>query len=263
MKSPRVYLSVAALTVCLFGMFGPLANAHDIVLVPDADRITVRYGHPGDWLPIDQEKLLDVNIHSAAGAPADLSAQLKRQGLTLTLRQNQRVPALLSARYDNGLWLKLPVAAGAKEHWRNASRFMLGAGTEPLASVKFAKALLWSATDTGVYKLPVGHLLELVPQRNPATIRIGETLPVLVQFNGRPLPGAGVEVSDLVKVMPEDEIARYKTDANGIAQVPIPSRGLTVLAVDVQQPNDGSLGDAAKALPVDTFLLVATYAFRR
>ena len=109
---------------------------------------------------------------------------------------------------------------------------------------------------------PVGHLLEIIPQKNPLSLGKGESLPVLVRYNGKPLEGAGIEVTNLVDQIAEDKIERFKTDMNGIAQVPIRHKGLNVLAVDLDVPNDGALGDAAKTLPVKKIMMVATYAFR-
>lgn len=260
MKSTRHALAALATLVIAFA---PAAFAHDVVLVPAKDRVTVRYGHPGDWLSIDDEKLLDFGASDATAKPVYLQDKLKRRGLELLLHRHSTAPVLFSARYDNGLWLKLPGAPGAKEQWRNASSLMLPGASDSMASLKFAKGAVLTAADTTVYKQQLGHLLELIPQANPATLKAAQTLPVLVRFNGKPLAGAGIEVSDLVTVKAEDKIARYQTDANGIAQVPLRPRGLNVLAVDVQHPNDGSLGPAAKALPVDRFQLIATYAFVR
>ena len=132
-----------------------------------------------------------------------------------------------------------------------------------MVSVKFAKGLAHAGSDDALFGRRVGHLLELVPQKNPLALKAGEALPVLVLYNGKPLEGAGIEVSNLVDKLPEDQIKRYSTDATGIAQVTLRPRGINTLAVDVERLNDGSLGDAAKALPVDKVLMVATYTFVR
>lgn len=132
-----------------------------------------------------------------------------------------------------------------------------------MASVKFAKGLARAGGDDALFGRRIGHLLELVPQKNPLALKAGETLPVLVLYDGKPLEGAGVEIGNLVDKLPEERIKRYPTDAAGIAQVPLRPRGINTLAVDVERPNDGSLGDAAKALPVDKVLMAATYTFVR
>jgi uncharacterized GH25 family protein len=102
-----------------------------------------------------------------------------------------------------------------------------------------------------------------VPQKNPATLKAGEMLDVLVLLQGKPLAGAGIEVSNLVDKIDEDKIKRYTTNAAGIASVPLRAKGVHMLGVDVEKPNDGSLGDVAKAVGADKFVLVATFTFVR
>ena len=240
------------------------ARAHDIVLVPDRGGLTVRYGHPKDWLPVDIEKLLELQVQGADGSATDRHDALKRRGLDMLLPAGSlRGPTLVAARYDNGLWVQLPSSANGKAQWRNTSRFMTPAASSVTLSVKFAKA--WSATaaDDAVFKRPVGHLLELVPQQNPLALKAGAMLPVLVLFDGKPLPGAGIENSNLVGKLPEDQIPRYRTDASGIAQVPLRAKGINTLAVDMERPNDASLPGTARAAPADKLLMVATFTFVR
>lgn len=104
------------------------AAAHDIVLVPEAGGVRVRMGHPGDWQSVDGERLLDLQVFNggAGGVGADRQAALKRKGLDLLLAAPaaDKAPMLVAARYDKGLWVKLPAVAGAKPQWRNTSRFM-------------------------------------------------------------------------------------------------------------------------------------------
>lgn len=280
--SPARPLPTLALLLGLALTLAPAA-AHDIVLLPQpGGGVLVRYGHPQDWLSVDAEKLLDLQaVGALAGSPVvDLQPSLKRQGLTLLLPA-QQVPGrpglssgmtagltadqrLLAARYDNGLWARLPAAsAGAKPVYRNTSRWLAPGADDTLLSLKYAKAWRAGVADAQGYRRPVGHLLELVPQRDPLTLKAGELLPVQVLLQGQPLAGAGVELSDLVTKLPEDRIARYTTDAQGMAQLPLRARGIHMLGVDLEQPNDGSLGEGARSLPVDKLLLVATYTFVR
>jgi len=52
---------------------------------------------------------------------------------------------------------------------------------------KYAKALIMVGTeDTSAYKNPVGHKIEIVPLRNPSTLKVGDFLPIQVLFDGKP-----------------------------------------------------------------------------
>lgn len=70
---------------------------------------------------------------------------------------------------------------------------------------------------------PVGLTLEIVPERDPYTLRRGEALPVRVWYQGQPLAGALVKLTDLGA--DERPLAVQRTDANGRASFrPTPDR---------------------------------------
>lgn len=242
-------------------------QAHDIVLVPQAGGgLAVRYGHPQDWQVLEKSKLIDLQAYDGQATARDLLAAMKPNGLAYALPANvvaPNKPLLLAARYDNGLWARLPKMGDAKPAPVNTTRLMLPAAELVTNNLKFAKALMATAGDEGLYKRQLGHLLELVPQSNPALLKPGEPLDVLVLLQGKPLPGAGIEVGNLVDAVPEDQIRRYTTDAAGIARVTLRARGVNMLGVDVEMPNDGRLGEASRQIGADKFVLVATYTFLR
>jgi uncharacterized GH25 family protein len=262
-------LCTIAASVGLFVIAGTTANAHDLVLIPAADgRVTVRYGHPGDWQPIDDGKVVDIATIAPDGVRSELRGQLAKRGLdriassALTHRKPGQA-FMIAGRYDNGLWSHMPARGDAKGKVINASRLMLPDAEFISTNLKYGKGVFLVANDSTVYKLRVGHLLELIPQVNPATLGPDDKLPVLLLLDGKPLQGAGIENSNGLNQGAEDKVPRYETDAHGIAQVPLRPRGINTLAVDVERPNDGSLGAYAKALGADRFVLIATYTFVR
>lgn len=246
----------------------PLAEAHDMVLVPEPHQLRVRYGHPHDWRSVDRARLIELRLLRGDAAATDAYAALAQQGLDLVASAAKlgdlKGAWIAAARYDNGLWAELQQpSADAKPQWRNASRFMVPNPKSTALYLKYAKAYAGSADDPTTFRRLAGHMLELVPQKNPLAVKAGETLPVLVLFNGQPLVGAGIEVSNLVDAIAEDRITRYPTNADGIAQVVLRSKGIHMLGVDIERPNDGSLGEAVKALPVDKVGMIATYTVVR
>ena len=240
-----------------------LALAHDLVLVPAPDgSLTVRFGHTGDWQMIDRERLLDLRVASVAGGAMAAPIALKINGLNLEAKGVVTTGAagMVAAKYDNGLWVSLPDAEGKLKNF-NSTRAMVPQGKSTMSAIKFAKGLYGTPDDKAVYKQEVGHLIELIPQRNPAVIKVGEKLAVLVKFNGKPLVNAGVEVTDSATKTTEGQ-PKFKTNAAGFADVPIERTGVNVVSVDYEKANDGSLGKAMKALPVEKVAMIATYAFQ-
>ena len=255
-----VCVAVAGLTLQI------TASAHDIILVPGANQIRVRLGHPGDWQHIDKERLLELKVIGDPANTVDIQSGLKRQGLDLIVPLKSAPGSnahMTAARYDNGLWVEVAVAGQTKPEWRNSSRFMSPQAKDVMASVKFAKSYGGTAKDPSVFSTKAGHLLELIPQVNPYTLKAGQTLPVLVLFNGQPLPEAKIEVSNLRDKLPEDKIPRHTTDSKGVAQVPLRASGINTLVVDLKKPKDKSFGPDALALPIENIMMVATYTFVR
>lgn len=75
---------------------------------------------------------------------------------------------------------------GSKDLPRNQTPGAIGC----LRSAKYAKAIVNLGAAKGDVSAPVGQTLEIVPLANPAALKKGEDLPVLILFEGNPLSGA-------------------------------------------------------------------------
>lgn len=226
-----------------------LVAAHDLVFLPEANPdapLVVRYGHPGDWQPIEAAKLLEVQ-RALDRALVAADAIVPTEGW-LEARWTARGGGLIAGRYDNGFWVERNDG-----RYVNARRSAVPDAKRALSSFKFAKAWTGAAGQGGHDGL-VGHALELSLLDDPATVAPGGTLRVQVLWKGQPLAGAQVEIGDGATARPEAEIPRYAADNEGVATVPIAAWGLHVIGVDHEtEPAVSALADA------DRF--VATYAF--
>lgn len=250
------------------------APAHDIVLVPAGkSELIVRYGHPGDWQRVEERRLVELHTYGAGAAGAapqmriadlrPVPAGLGKPPLDLRLSDRGSDTRLVAARYDNGYWARVPVPGQARPLTRNTTRALLPEATLVTNNLKFAKALVLDGRDDASYRRALGHLLEIVPQKNPATLRPGEPLPVQVLLGGQPMAGAAVEVGNGEDAVPEEKIVRHTTDASGTAQVTLLPKGLNVIVVGAERPNDGSLLPRERVGGADRLALVATYSFVR
>ena len=85
---------------------------------------------------------------------------------------------------------------------------------------------------------PLGLTLEIVPERNPYALRPGEALPVRVLYEGHPLPGALVKLTNLeFDVRP---VAMHLTDAAGRAVFDLPRKGDWLINVIWTKPIAGN-----------------------
>jgi nickel transport protein len=134
--------------------------------------------------------------------------------------------AVVAVSYDNGFWIKLP---GDKLE-TNASKIMAPKGTAAHMTVKYGKLLLGA----GGYRTVVGSRLELVALKDPFALAAGQTLPVRLQLNGKPVPGAEIAYTDGLQPIPDAKQPTVKTDADGVAQVPAPRKGASLLTTDIE-----------------------------
>lgn len=118
----------------------------------------------------------------------------------------------------------------------------------------FAKALIsvqGAGADTTALSQPLGHTLELVPEKNPATAAVGEKIPFRVYFNGRPYAGEPIEVvAESVAAPQKVPGAKWsgETDRSGRVNVPAALPGVWVLIVTVIEPTTGDLKPKANQI---------------
>ncbi|MBK1833501.1 DUF4198 domain-containing protein [Roseibacillus ishigakijimensis] len=212
------------------------AQGHDFALIPKMSGPTLsavegRYGHPGAWEKSDPYRLLTLDLH-AGGEKSSLLADVITPPAAIpqpvaSIAKHEGT-VIVTATYDNGYW----VAMEDKSYFQTTKKMM--AGREGVAgsshNIKFAKTLVTSAESKG-FEAVLGQQLEIVPLANPASLEAGDTLPVGVFFEGKPLPEAKVTVVEITEPM-SDSSPSATTDAEGTAQVPLAQGGFLVLRTD-------------------------------
>jgi nickel transport protein len=232
MSLQRIGIRHGMLAVAIVVATAGTAWAHDVWLTLAGDagsrRVVVNYGHPGDRPPTMPDKVLEL---VAIGSDRTTSllpgiAPVQEDGIPVVVSQPfaDNGPLLLAARYDNGFWIKRSDGL-----YRNATRRLAPDAMESLWSSKFAKAL--SGPDAPWQEV-LGHDLEIVPLSDPDKVTTGQALRLKVLFQGKPLPRAEVERGDGVTAVPESDIPRFVTDAEGIASIPIVKSGPHLLVID-------------------------------
>ena len=104
-------------------------------------------------------------------------------------------------------------------------------------SIAFMKAVANIGQGGGKVDRIVGHDLELVPMKNPADLKVGDTLPIRVLFQGKP-------VEDYPKVLatyagfPSSKAYAHANSAgkDGVANLRILHPGLWVVYVNIKVP---------------------------
>ncbi len=90
---------------------------------------------------------------------------------------------------------------------------------------RYAKLLIGKTGDLATR--PLGHVLEIVPEKDPAALAAGEPLPVQVLFRGKPLAGVRVSAAPAEAEMKgHDFPVTAETDAQGRALLKLDRGGL-------------------------------------
>jgi uncharacterized GH25 family protein len=232
MKSCRFLIRLVVPVTALAFTTAGTALAHDVWLTTAGDaahrRAIVNYGHPDDRPPAFADKVVDLVAIAKGGSVSLLKGMEQTTIKGIPVAQTKPFAddghSLLAARYDNGFWIKTPDGL-----YRNATRRLAPDAADSMWSVKFAKALTGPDAPWGK---ELGQILEIMPLADPTKVKPGETLHLKVLFQGKPLAGAEVERGDGFTVVAEKDIPRFKTDADGIASVPLLKAGSYLLVID-------------------------------
>ena len=243
--------------VAAFGVLAATpAAAHDFWLVPQAFEMSepgvmpvgFMVGHAGDVNPwnLQWDRVVALRAHGG-GTVTDLQPHLvpvtrlaagharvplRTPGTHVVAFESHHSFSDLEAKKFNdyaekeGLTavLEARAASGAedengRELYSRRSKILLQVGKE--------------ATDDAL--APLGHSLEIVPERNPYALGDDRTLPVRVLFRGAPLEGATVDIQALGTG--KEPHAEAMTDAAGRASFTVPPGGAYKLNVVWGVPN--------------------------
>jgi uncharacterized GH25 family protein len=224
------------------------AAAHDFWIEPDAywiapgatTSLTLQVGHGPDRqrTKIPQRRITrftadkDLDLRGGltlGGETADGAFRLTAPGAhVLALQTDDRAQSHLPAAAYNA-YLKDEGLTSALT-WRAQNHQADRDGAESYS--RQAKAIVQVGPADGAageVTRPLGLKLEIVPERNPYAAPHGGRLPVRVYFEGRPLAGALVKLTDLAH--DETPVSARGTDASGRAQFDIPGPGRWLLNV--------------------------------
>lgn len=106
--------------------------------------------------------------------------------------------------------------------WRKTNNEAQRKGSERYS--KYAKSILQSSAADSYYKERTGLPIEIIPQRNPYSLKPGASMMVQVLFKGAPAKDVAVESAYLEAGKAKIEIVG-RTDAKGRVRVPIKAMG--------------------------------------
>lgn len=210
------------------------APAHDLYLVAGIKgaegRVCARIGEefPASTNAVTADRLEFFRLRTQSGV-AELKGEV--EGEQFCAKHNEAVPALAEMqvhprfiKLEGKLFSEYIHGEGFNKVMQARQR--TGKSGEPGRELysRYAKLLLGNSAD---FTKPIGHALEIVPERDPAALKPQEPLAVRVFFRGKPLADAQVAAVYAGAVMKGHEFpVTTRTDANGRAELKLDRPGL-------------------------------------
>jgi uncharacterized GH25 family protein len=203
----------AALLVAAFFLFqASSASAHDYWIERKAEGPMLVFGHGGQRLDFEGEKVTSVKAIDAQGKELPAQKEKKGKGLLLNIIGQ---PAMVTAIVDNGYWSKTIYG------WKEAPKRKASRVVEAVRQLFYTRVLMtWTdaaQASTG------GHSIAIVPLQDPFALQAGDPLQVRVLYHGNPLPDAEINNGE--------HNALGKTDKQGLLKVPL-IPGVNLLSVE-------------------------------
>jgi nickel transport protein len=202
----------------------PLVLAHETWIEKRNGELLVLRGHGGEAEAYDPANLKEPKAFDAKGQAVEVEIVKHKENASLSAKGN---PSVVGALFDSGYWLK------TTDGWKKATK-REGQGkytiVESLKSKQWCKNLL---TASGENLKPMGQGFEIVPQKDPSTVRVGDKLPIKVICEGKPLEGVVVTTGGGHASDKKDPL---KTGKDGMASVTIERSGLQMVKADHKIP---------------------------
>lgn len=226
--------------ICLLPLstiFGARAWAHDLWMTlgkyqlekAAAPTIAIFSSHQfpaaaSDYLPAD--RLDNVSIVTPAGQ--QIAVEVKSDGTY----------GPSAALVEDGTYLAvaLPVNGFATKttegYQRGKNKKEVSNAIECRYSKKYAKTVFTVGKPSGdFFAKPLGHAMEIVPMKNPARVKAGEVLPVLVLLEGKPAQTFVFGTYAGFSETPNTFSYVTRTNKEGIADIKMIHNGVWVLIV--------------------------------
>ena len=210
------------------------AAAHYTYIVPQTFRVaagdTVLIGfHSGDGFPESSailKRLVDPTIHSE-GIALKLDG-LKEEGKRLAYEFKATRPGHVIVTAVNGTGSETMKPESFEEYLKEeglnaivAARAQRGESAKPGREryTMYAKTIFLAGAPNDGYKVAVGLPLEMVPEKDPYSLKSGESLPVRVLLRGAPAANLEVMAASTAPGFKPHIVG--KTDANGRVTIPV------------------------------------------
>jgi uncharacterized GH25 family protein len=197
--------------------------------IPFCVQVTHRYMISEE---IEDSAYVDIALFEKGKKGPESKLFVNESFLTLdgTVTPAQKGAAIIPGHRRPVAWSK------TTQGWQVGNRKTLKGVLESNLYEKFAKALITVDDDDTGFDAVVGDRLEIVPAASPAKCKVGDKLSFKVLFDGKPLATEVKAVYHGFSREKDNYTFTGETDKNGIAAVPITSKGLWMVRAENTVP---------------------------
>jgi nickel transport protein len=200
------------------------AFGHDAWLMPKDGGLVVAYGHGEKLGPYDPASVREAKGYDSKGQAVPVQIVNEKEGASIGSKEKA---AIVTALFDGGYGVKTTDGWQKLTKREAQGKYSI---VEALKSQKYTKALL---TPCDACSKPVGLVFEIVPEKDPFTVKPGDALPLKVLLNGKPLEGAVIKTADAGHSESQGEL---KSDNYGKASVVVAKPGLQIVVASYKAP---------------------------
>ncbi len=174
-----------AVVLCVL-MASVAAQAHDMWLEKRGDRVWLLYGHPGATDPYPTSRITAMTGITPNQWKVELEP-VYHKGMAFAHLNDEF--SMVTIDFDNKYWYHTE-----EDGWRNfmAPQEVCGKILDEGLSYKLSKEIVaWQP----FMAKPIGMRTEIVPLKDPTKMKEGDSLPVMLYFEGKPMPVEGARVS--------------------------------------------------------------------
>lgn len=207
--------------VLIAALFAGQVSAHGLWTEQRRGNIEVIYGHGAEDNAFKARKISGAWAYDASGKMIPVTVERLADHARL---KPLKTPAVMAVALNNGMWSQT-----ADKKWINEGRSKVPDAIEATQTFKYSLAIYQPGA-----KLPKLDQIKLliVPEVDPLTVGPGNSLPVRVLLDGKPV--AGVKLIGDYRSAPNT--LSTETDKDGRAQVLVRNEGLNVIAAQVEVP---------------------------
>jgi uncharacterized GH25 family protein len=252
MRREAMLMAKMALVLCALTGGLPTASAHTMYVnvtshVPNPERGTKLYFGWGETLPVADMLGAEWLKGGQVVEPDGTVRPLEKPSEFLTrVEFSQKGTHLITAELNPGFYT-IYSEDGKKKHHMGPKT-----GLENVEmSLHFqqqGKAIVNVGGLDETFRKPVGHTLEIIPLKNPALLREGDTLPIEVLFEGKPVPGYPKLMATYMGFSTTGAFAYATSVVHGRSEVKILRSGVWYINVNYRARPTGEMAEKCDEL---------------